>query len=65
MAANAAEAVRRASSLVAEAISELTALGADAPVSVREALTSLGSTFSTLGYVDPATPYSIPREGSR
>lgn len=60
--ATAQEAVRRASELVAQAISELTSVGPDAPVSVREALTSLGGTFTMLGYVDPAVGYSIPRD---
>jgi hypothetical protein len=65
MAADAAEAVRKASSLVAQAISELTAVGPDAPVAVREALTSLGSSFTQLGYVDPAVSWGIPRESDR
>lgn len=58
-------AVRRASELVSQAIGELVSIGADAPVSVREALSYLGQSFTVLGAIDPATPYSIPREGER
>lgn len=65
MASTAQAAVRRASDLVAQAITELTGIGADAPVAVREALTSLGSSYTVLGYVDPSTPYSIPRDDTR
>lgn len=65
MAAEAAQAVRVASSLVAQAIAELVSVGPDAPVSVREALTSLGQSFTQLGYVDPAVGWAIPREDSR
>lgn len=60
--AAAAEAVRRASDLVAQAIAQLTALGSDAPVSVRETLAHLGHGFALLGSIDPETPWSIPME---
>lgn len=58
----AATAVREASALVAQAISKLAALGADAPMTVREALGPLGCAYGVLGYSDPATAHSIPRE---
>lgn len=61
----AADAVRQASTLVAQAINTLVALGPDAPMSVREALAPLGSAYSILGMADPAVTWSIPREESR
>lgn len=60
-----AEAVKEASRLTSQAIGVLAALGPEAPSSVREALSSLGTAFSVLGYVDPNLPFSIPREGDR
>lgn len=61
----AADAVREASALVAQAITRLAALGPDAPSTVREALQSLGTTFSVLGWSDPSVPYSIRSESDR
>lgn len=62
MAVDAQAAVREAAGLVAQAITTLAALGPDAPSSVREALTSLGSSYAVLGWSDPQVPYSIPRD---
>lgn len=61
--ASASDAVKQASTLVSQAITVLASVGPDTPVSLREALTQLGSVYSTLGYADPATAYSIPQEG--
>lgn len=55
-------AVREASGFVAQAITALTEVGPEAPMSVREALSSLGSAFMILGYADPKVEYGIPRE---
>lgn len=65
MASDAQAAVREAAGLVAKAITTLANLGSDAPSSVREAMTSLGSSYISLGYADPKVPYSIPRETGR
>lgn len=54
-----AEALDRASNLVAQAITELASLGADAPVAARDALTYLGSAYSTLGSANLETPYFV------
>lgn len=57
--------IKRAANLVAQAITELAAMGADTPSSAREALSILGTAYSTLGWADPDTPYSAAREFDR
>jgi hypothetical protein len=63
MATRAEEALQEAQRLVSQAIVALASVGPEAPSTVRESLSQLGSAFSALGWADPAVPYSLPREG--
>lgn len=51
---------RAAQERVAEAISIIVGLGADAPSSLREAAAALGTAYTALGWADPSAGYSVP-----
>lgn len=63
MAKDASEALKNAQALVSKAIIELAEVGPDAPNTVRESLSLLGSAFNALGWADPSVPYQVKREG--
>ena len=58
----AADTLREVSSLVAEAITKLVSLGADAPLGARCALMELGEAYMALGYTDRGLPYGAGAE---
>lgn len=66
MAIDARDALQQAQALVSQAIVVLASVGPEAPSTVREAMSSLGSAFSAMGWADPQVPYGVERqEGDR